>query len=102
MVHLIAFITAHPGKRAELLAVFHDIVPTVRAEAGCIEYVPVVDLDGYGAPQTPVGPDTYLVIEKWASPDALRAHSKAPHMAAFGARAKDLIAKRVLHVLTDG
>jgi len=100
MVHLIAFITAHPGKRAELLAAFHGIIPTVRAEDGCIEYQPVVDLDGYGGSQTPLGPDTYIVVEKWASEAALRAHAAAPHMADFGARAKHLIARRVLHVLT--
>ena len=100
MVHLVAFITAHPGKRAELLAAFREIVPVVRAEAGCIEYGPVVDLDGFGGFQTPLGPDTYAVIEQWESADALRAHAAAPHMAEYGARTRHLIARRVLHVLT--
>ena len=102
MVHLIAFITAHPGKRAELLTVFHTLIPTVRAEEGCVEYAPVVDIDGFAGFTTPLGPDTYAVVEKWASPEALRAHAAAPHMAEFGARTKHLIAKRVLHVLTPG
>lgn len=102
MVHLIAFITAHPGKRAELLKAFHTLIPTVRAEAGCIEYAPVVDIEGFSEFTTPLGPDTYAVIEKWASPDALRAHGAAPHMKEYGAKHQHLIAKRVLHVLTDG
>jgi quinol monooxygenase YgiN len=102
MVHLIAFITAQPGKRAELLAAFHRLIPTVRAEEGCVEYAPVVDIEGFAGFTTPLGPDTYAVIEKWASPDALRAHAAAPHMAEYGARTKHLIAKRVLHVLTNG
>jgi quinol monooxygenase YgiN len=100
MVHLIAFITAVPGKRDELLAAFRSIVPTVRAERGCIEYTPVVDLDAFGGFQTPLGPDTYAVVEKWETAEALRAHSQAPHMAAYSQRTKHLVAGRVLHVLT--
>jgi quinol monooxygenase YgiN len=102
MVHLLAFITAHPGKRAELLAAFHGLIPTVRAEDGCIEYGPVIDIEGFQGFTTPLGPDAYAVVEKWASPEALRAHGAAPHMAEFGARTRHLIAKRVLHVLTPG
>jgi quinol monooxygenase YgiN len=40
------------------------------------------------------------VIEKWASPEALKAHAAAPHMAAYGAKTKPLIASRVIHVLS--
>ncbi|MEZ5728970.1 MAG: hypothetical protein R3E48_13825 [Burkholderiaceae bacterium] len=32
------------------------------------------------------------MIEKWASVDALKAHAAAPHMAAYGARVKDMLA----------
>jgi quinol monooxygenase YgiN len=102
MVHLLAFITAHPGKRGELLAAFHRIIPTVHAEDGCIEYAPVVDIEGFAGFTTPLGPDTYAVVEKWASPEALRKHAAAPHMAEYNQRVTPLIAKRVLHVLTPG
>jgi quinol monooxygenase YgiN len=101
MVHLIAIVTARPGKRPELLAAFRSILPSVRAEEGCIEYQPVVDLEGFGGFQTPLGADSYVVVEKWASASALRAHAGAPHMAAYSAGTKDLIASRVLHVLTE-
>ena len=100
MIHLIAFITAHPGKRDELLAAFKAIMPTVHAEDGCIEYQPVIDIDGFAGFTTPLGPDSYIVVEKWASPDALRAHAATAHMADYGRRTKHLIAGRVLHVLT--
>ena len=50
--------------------------------------------------QAPRGADTFLVIEKWDSIDALKAHAAAPHMAAYGAKTKDLIARRVIHILT--
>ena len=100
MIHVIAFITAHPGKRAALLAEFRKIIPLVHAEAGCIEYGPAVDTEGMGGFQTKFGPDTFVVMEKWESPAALKAHAAAPHMKDYGARAKDLIAGRVIHVLS--
>jgi quinol monooxygenase YgiN len=102
MIHVVAFITAKPGQRAALLAAFHENIPAVHAEAGCIEYGPVIDEPDFGGFQTPLGPDAFVVVEKWESVGALRAHAKAPHMAAYGAKTKDLIAKRVIHVLTAG
>jgi quinol monooxygenase YgiN len=82
-----------------VLRAFQANVPNVHAEEGCIEYVATVDAEGAGAIQTRVGEDTYVVVEKWASLDALKAHGAAPHMAAYAARTKDLIASRVIHVL---
>ena len=53
--------------------------------------------------QTKFGPDTFVVIEKWESPEALRAHADlAPHMAAYAAKTRDMIASRVIHVLQPG
>ena len=40
------------------------------------------------------------MIEKWASLDALRAHAKAPHMAEYAGRTKELVASRTIHVLS--
>jgi quinol monooxygenase YgiN len=45
------------------------------------------------------GEDTFVVVEKWASLPALQAHAAAPHMAAYGAKTKELLADRVIHVL---
>lgn len=99
MIHVLAFIVTKPGQRAALLEQFHALMPKVHAEAGCIEYGPVVDADGFGGFQKPLGPDTFTVVEKWASADALRAHAAAPHMAEYGARTKDMIISRTIHVL---
>lgn len=95
MIHVIAILTAQPGQRAAVLEVFRANVPAVLAEEGCIEYGPTMDAAG----GTPVGPDTFVVIEKWASPEALAAHAKSPHMAAYGATVKPMMANRVVHVL---
>jgi quinol monooxygenase YgiN len=100
MIHVLAIITANPGQRARVLEAFQANVPAVRAEEGCIEYAAAVDAQGFGGFQTAFGPDTFVVIEKWASPEALKAHAAAPHMAAYGAKTKPLIASRVIHVLS--
>ena len=100
MIHVVAVITAKPGKREEILTAFRANIPAVLAEDGCIEYGPVIDAPGVGKFQTPIGEDTFMVVEKWESLDALKAHAVAPHMAAYAAKVKDLIADRVVHVLT--
>ncbi len=99
-VHVVAVVTAKPGRRAELLDAFKANVPNVHAEEGCIEYVATVDAEGAGDVQTRFGGDTFVVVEKWASLVALKAHAAAPHMAAYAARTKDLIASRTIHVLS--
>ena len=100
MIHVVAVITAKPGMREEVLSAFRANVPAVLAEDGCIEYGAVTDTVPAPAFQTPVGPDTFLVIEKWSSPEALQAHAKSAHMAAYAARTRDLIASRKVHVLS--
>jgi quinol monooxygenase YgiN len=100
MIHVVAIITAKPGQRENILKAARENLAAVRAENGCIEYGPVVDADA-GAFQAPLGPDTFVVIEKWKDMDALNAHGVAPHMKAFGAKVKDLVASRAIHVLTS-
>ena len=100
MIHVIAIITAKPGKREEILRHFRANVPAVRAEKGCIEYGPAIDAEGIGSFQAKFGPDTFVVIEKWDSMEALQAHVAAPHMAAYGAKTKELLASRVIHILS--
>jgi quinol monooxygenase YgiN len=100
MIHVIAIITAKPGKREEILKHFRANVPAVLAEKGCIEYGPAIDADPAPQMQTKVGADTFVVVEKWESLDALKAHAAAPHMAAYAAKVKEQIAGRVIHILS--
>ena len=102
MIHVLAIITAKPGKRGDILKIFHANMPAVHAEKGCIEYGPTVDAEGVGAIQTKLGPDSFVVVEKWESIEALKAHAAAPHMAAYAAKTKEMIASRVIHVLSPG
>jgi quinol monooxygenase YgiN len=100
MIHVVAVLTTTPGQREEVLKHFRANVPAVRAEKGCIEYGAAVDADPALPVQTKYGPDTFVVIEKWQSVEALAAHGKAPHMQAFGAKIKDLLANRLIHILS--
>jgi len=99
MIHVIAIITTHPGQRETVLEAFRANVPAVRAEAGCIEYAAAIDLADGPAFQALCGPDCFMVIEKWDSLDALKAHSAAPHMVAYGARTRDMVVGRAIHIL---
>jgi quinol monooxygenase YgiN len=71
-VTVIATMFAAEGKRDELLAEVCKIVPAVLAEDGCLQY----------APHT-VGKDRIVMIESWASLEALQAHGQAPALASL-------------------
>ncbi|SPH20496.1 putative quinol monooxygenase YgiN [Ascidiaceihabitans donghaensis] len=101
MVHVIAVITTKPGQRATVLEIFNANVPAVLAEDGCIEYGATVDVPNAGPFQTPYGEDTFVVVEKWASMAALGAHAAAPHMQAYGAQTKDMLADRKIHIMQN-
>jgi quinol monooxygenase YgiN len=100
MIHVIAVITTKPGLREEVLRAFRANVPNVLQERGCMEYGAAVDAENALAFQTKYGPDTFTVIEKWESMAALKDHAAAPHMAAYGAKVKEMLASRVIHILS--
>lgn len=100
MIHVIAIVTAKRGQREDVLKIFQANTPAVRAEQGCIEYEATIDSSPTLKFQANYGPDTFVVVEKWESVEALDAHSKAPHMAVYGDKTRDMIASRVIHVLS--
>ncbi|MCA9239447.1 MAG: antibiotic biosynthesis monooxygenase [Planctomycetales bacterium] len=83
MIHVLATIRVDPQRRGEFLKAFSQLVPVVLQEQGCLEYGAAVDeptdIDG----QVLAGQDAVVVVEKWESTAALKAHLAAPHMAAF-------------------
>lgn len=100
MINVIAVITAKPGQRQAVLEAFRANRANVLAEDGCIEYDAAVDVDPVLGFQAPFGPDSFVVIEKWRDLDALKAHARAPHMVAYAAQTRDLVANRAIHVLS--
>ncbi|OAR25738.1 antibiotic biosynthesis monooxygenase [Streptomyces sp. ERV7] len=75
-IQLIIHIATLPGRGGEQATAFEHLAPLVRAEEGCLQY----DLH-----QVADDPDRFVLIERWASPEALAAHDVSPHMIAADA-----------------
>jgi quinol monooxygenase YgiN len=90
MIHVIATIRTAQGRRDDFLAAFRELMPQVRAEAGCIEYAPAVDLDTPISSQ-PAREDMVTVVEKWESVETLKDHLAAQHMREYRERVKDIV-----------
>lgn len=75
-IKVVALLSVQPGKGEDLLAAWPALAEQVRAEDGCLAY----DLHTVARQ-----PDRFVVLERWASPAALRAHGGSPHMKEFGA-----------------
>ena len=71
---------AEPGKEAEALEAFKELVEPTHAEAGCILYALHQGTDD---------PSRLSFVERWASRTARRAPS-SPHVAALLERAEEL------------
>ncbi len=99
MIYVIATIEVKPGRRGAFLEEFHRLMPKVRAEEGCIEYGPAVDVDSGIPAQGAARENVVVILEKWENLDRLRAHLAAPHMAEYRERVKDLVANVSLQVL---
>jgi quinol monooxygenase YgiN len=99
MIAVVACIEVVPGRKDEFLREFRKLVPLVRAENGCLEYVPMLDLPTSIGGQAPVGENLVTVLEKWVNVQALEAHLMTPHMVAYGKAVKDLVQGMTLRIL---
>jgi quinol monooxygenase YgiN len=99
MIHVIATIETAPDMREDFLAAFAELVPDVRAEQGCIEYGPAVDMATSIGDQTTARDHVVTVIEKWESVEALQKHLEAPHMARYRRTVKDMVLSVSIRVL---
>ena len=99
MVIVVATIELETGRRDEFLKEFHQVVPLVREEQGCIEYGPTVDVPTTIPAQPEARDDVVTVVEKWESIEALEAHLVAPHMLEYRKRVKSLVKQTTIQVL---
>lgn len=99
MIHVIATIELEPGCREQFLSAFHDLMPLVHAEKGCIEYGPTVDVETGLAPQILLRDNVVTVMEKWETIDDLKAHLVAPHMDAYRTKVQEIVLGMKLQVL---
>ena len=88
-VSVLAAVRVKSGQVEQFLEIFRANVPNVLAEDGCLEYAPSIDVDSGMAAQE-LAPEGVTILERWASLDALKAHSVAPHILATGSRSRIL------------
>lgn len=69
--------TMHPGQRDAFLQMMREsgILDQIRREEGCLDY-------RYYLPEEEDG--TLLLVERWAGPEAQKAHMDTEHMARLG------------------
>lgn len=91
MIYVVATIELQAGRRAAFLEAQRALLPQVRAEAGCLEYTPSVDVAVTDPPRVPLRDDVVVMHEKWESLDTLRAHFTAPHMKSFREQVQDMV-----------
>lgn len=78
-LYLIAEITPRAERIDEALEAFRALVQATLREPGCELYDLVVETDR---------PDTWLMVEKWASREAWEAHMQTEHVISHNARAE--------------
>ncbi|PLK49685.1 putative quinol monooxygenase [Uliginosibacterium sp. TH139] len=76
-INLLVLIEVQPGKRAIQIEAFEALRPLVLAEPGCIQYELFSDEEDE---------NKFILVERWASQEALAAHGKTAHMLAAVAR----------------
>ena len=99
MIFVVASIELAEGRREDFLQEVEKLVPMVLAENGCIEYGPAVDVSTGIEIQEFAGTETIVMMEKWESVEALKAHLAAPHMQEFGQAVKEMRRGVTLQVL---
>jgi quinol monooxygenase YgiN len=83
-IALLVLIEVQPGKSAEQVRAFQDLAPLVLAEPGCLQY----ELNRVAGDE-----DMFVLVEKWASEEALAAHDATPHMVAADAHSPSFRAR---------
>ncbi len=100
MIMVIASIRVKKGNMTDYLAILKTVVPEVRSERGCIEYLPAVDLDSNMPPQV-LEREVVTILEKWAGLDELQAHLVSAHMLDYRDKVKNLVEKVTIKVLQE-
>jgi len=100
MIHVIASVHVKPGKRDEFIALFKSNLPKVKAEKGCIRYLPAIDI-ATGLPPQVLDDNIVTIIETWETLDVLQNHLGTPHMAAFFEKEKLLVESSTLKILQE-
>ena len=100
MIRVLATIQLKPGQREAFLKALKANVPNVKAEPGCIDYAPMIDVASGLPPQGELRSDAVTIVEAWESLEALRIHlSGLPHMLRYKEATREMVAGVSLQVL---
>ncbi len=90
MIYVIATLTIKPGSLEALRGPAAACVAATRAEDGCIAYELLESLDD---------PQRLVFVEKWATREALTAHSKTPHLTAWREASTSHLVSRTIEIV---
>ena len=100
MINVIASICVKTGTLSDYLEILKTNISAVRKEKGCVEYVPMVDIDAKLPPQV-FNKNVVIILEKWESLEALHAHLGSTHMLDYRERVKNMVESVVVKVLRE-
>lgn len=86
-----AIVTIRPEARAEALAALTAGIEATHGEEGCI---------AYALHEDNTQPARFVIVEKWASQDALEAHGQAEHLKTMFSTVGSLLAEPPAIVFT--
>jgi len=100
VINVIASICVKTGTLSDYLEILKTNISAVRKEKGCVEYVPMVDIDAKLPPQV-FNKNVVIILEKWESLEALHAHLGSTHMLDYRERVKNMVESVVVKVLRE-
>lgn len=100
MINVIATMKLNPGCREPFIELVKGLTAPVRAEEGCIEYLPAVDIDS-GVFNQSHDEDRVIIVEKWSNLDTFHAHRDAPHVLEYKESTRDMVADMSIMVLNE-
>ena len=90
-LHVVATIPTDPAHDEAVRAGLADLVAATRAEEGCVSYA---------CHASASAPGTFVMVEEWASQEAMDAHLRTPHLAtAFDVLGPVLTGQVAIHPL---
>ena len=100
MIKVIASICVKSGSLSDYLAILKAMMPAVRNERGCIEYVAAVDIDAK-LPMQVLEKKVVTILEKWESLEALHAHLGSPHMLKYREKVNTIVESVSVKILRE-
>lgn len=98
MINVIASICVKTGTLSDYLEILKANLSAVRKEKGCVEYVPMVDIDAK-LPTQVFDKNVVTILEKWESLEALHAHLGSPHMLDYREKVRNMVESVAVKVL---